>query len=373
MDFQFNMPTRIIFGRSCVKKHVEVFTYCGSRAAIVTGKRSARASGALADVENMLKHAGIAYEVFDYVENNPSVETVADISEKAKAFRADFVVGIGGGSPMDAAKAVAVLAANTFKAVNLFSNTFNKALPVIEIPLTSGTGSEVTPYSVLLRKDMETKVSFGNVHTYPAYALLDPDYTKSMSVRSTVSTAVDAFTHVLEGYLANRSGAFSSMMALEGIRVFGECLDGLKGPEYDDVLREKLMYVSLLGGLTIAQTGVTLPHGMGYCYTFFKGIPHGIANGLFLRAYLKLVKPEREEKIKDVLKLLHADSIDSLADKLELLTGRPPALTEGEIEKYTELAQIQKGSMANTPGGVTEEMIRSIWEKQNQYAEGKGE
>lgn len=368
MDFQFSVPTKIVFEKGCVKNHMEIFTYCGGRAAVVTGRHSARESGALQDVEDVLKHVGIAYEIYDYVENNPSVETVTDISEKAKAFRADFVIGIGGGSPMDAAKAVAVLAANSFQAANLFTNTFNRALPIVEIPLTSGTGSEVTPYSVLLRKDMETKVSFGNQHTYPAYALLDPEYTASMSTKSTISTAVDAFTHVLEGYFANRSKCFSNMMALEGIRVFGECLPELDGSEYSGGLREKLMYVSLLGGLTIAQTGVTLPHGMGYCYTYFKDIPHGIANGLFLREYMKLIEPSVKEKTKTALELLGFDSIDAFADRLETLIGKPPKLTEEEIAQYTELAQIQKGSMANTPGGVTAETIRSVWERQNELA-----
>lgn len=368
MDFQFSVPTNIIFGKGCVRDHMEIFTYCGSRAAVVTGRHSAKASGALGDVEDVLKHVGIAYEIYDYVENNPSMETVADIAEKAKAFQADFVIGIGGGSPMDAAKAVAVLVANSFKVESLFGNTFNKALPIVEIPLTSGTGSEVTPYSVLLRKDMETKVSFGNRHTYPTYALLDSEYTKSMSVKSTISTAVDAFTHVLEGYFANRSKCFSSMMALEGIRAFGECLPELGGPEYSDEIREKLMYVSLLGGLTIAQTGVTLPHGMGYCYTYFKNIPHGIANGLFLREYMKLIEPAAGEKIGTALALLGFDSIDAFADRLETLIGKPPKLTEEEIAQYTELAQIQKGSMTNTPGGVDADVIRSIWEKQNELA-----
>ena len=269
---------------------------------------------------------------------------------------------------MDAAKAVAVLAANSFKVMHLFTNTFNKALPIVEIPLTSGTGSEVTPYSVLLRKDVETKVSFGNIHTYPVYALLDPDYTKSVSTKSTISTAVDAFTHVLEGYFANRSNVFSNMAALEGIKVFGECLSMLDGSEYTDEFREKMMYVSLLGGLTIAQTGVTLPHGMGYCYTYFKNIPHGIANGLFLREYMKMLEPTAGGKVRNALNILGFPSVDAFADRLETLIGKPPKLTEDEIEQYTGLAQLQKGSMANTPAEVSADVIRGTWEKQNQLS-----
>lgn len=365
MEFQFHMPTKVYFEKGVIKKNVALFTYCGSRAAIVTGKHSAKASGALQDVEAVLKEIGIAYEIYDSVENNPSLETVTEISDRAKKFEADFVIGIGGGSPMDAAKAVAVLSANSFKPLELFKNQFGKALPIIEIPLTYGTGSEVTPYSVLLRKDVETKVSFGNEHTYPTYALLDLDYTKSMSVKSTVSTAVDAFTHVLEGFFAKRSTCLSDMMALEGIRVFGTCMEELAGSEYSDELREKLMYVSLLGGMTIAHSGVTLPHGLGYCYTYFKNIPHGIANGLFLREYMKLIEPEIPQKIACALQLLGFANIDEFADSLEKLIGKPVKLTQEEMEKYAKLSLIQKGSISNTPGNVDEKMVRTIWEKQN--------
>ena len=109
MKFTFQIPTKVYFEKNCITNHLEIFTYCGSRAAIVTGKHSAKASGALDDVTNVLKNAGIAYEVYDSVENNPSIETVEDITEKVKAFKANFIIGIGGGSPIDASKAIAVM------------------------------------------------------------------------------------------------------------------------------------------------------------------------------------------------------------------------------------------------------------------------
>ena len=96
MKFTFQIPTKVYFEKNCITNHLEIFTYCGSRAAIVTGKHSAKASGALDDVTNVLKNAGIAYEVYDSVENNPSIETVEDITEKVKAFKANFIIGIGG-------------------------------------------------------------------------------------------------------------------------------------------------------------------------------------------------------------------------------------------------------------------------------------
>lgn len=369
MKFTFQIPTKVYFEKNCITNHLEIFTYCGSRAAIVTGKHSAKASGALDDVTGVLKNAGIAYEVYDSVENNPSIETVEEITEKVKAFQANFIIGIGGGSPIDASKAVAVLAANEMHAADLFKNDFTKALPIVAIPITSGTGSEVTPYSVLLRKDMETKVSFGTSLTYPAYALLDPGYTVSMNDKTTVSTLIDAFTHVMEGYLANRSTIFSTMMSLEGIKNFAECIPGLKSKKYDYSFREKAAYVSLLGGLVIAQTGVTLPHGLGYCYTYFHQIPHGIANGLFVREYLKRCETTVKEKVDMILELLGEDSVDSFGDTLEQLIGKPPKLDQEQIEQYAGLSLLQAGSISNTPFELSEEDIAQVWEKQNDHAE----
>ena len=216
---------------------------------------------------------------------------------------------------------------------------------------------------------METKVSFGNSLTYPSYALLDPGYTVSMNDRTTVSTLIDAFTHVMEGYLANRSTVFSTMMSLEGIKNFAECIPGLKSKKYDYSFREKAAYVSLLGGLVIAQTGVTLPHGLGYCYTYFHQIPHGIANGLFVREYLKRCEATVKEKVDMILELLGEDSVDSLGDTLEQLIGKPPKLDQEQIEQYAGLSLLQAGSISNTPFELSEEDIVQVWEKQNDHAE----
>lgn len=158
------------------------------------------------DVIRELVKYEIGYVIFDEIENNPSVESVAKAADLAKVEGVDYVIGIGGGSPIDAAKAVAVLIANPeMEALDLFKNDFKKVAPIIGIPTTAGTGSKVTPYSVLLRRDMQTKLSFGNAKTIPSYAFLDAKHTKTLGKSSTIGTAVDAFTHVLEGYLANRS------------------------------------------------------------------------------------------------------------------------------------------------------------------------
>lgn len=364
MEFKFLIPTHIFFESDCISHHGDVFKNIGSKALIVTGKHSAKACGALDDVVNILKEQKVEFIVFDQIENNPSVETVGEAAQIARDGKIDYVIGIGGGSPIDAAKAIAVLIANPdMDVLDLFKNQFEKVAPIVGIPTTAGTGSEVTPYSVLLRKDLQTKVSFGTTKTFPQYAFLDTKYTETLSKNSTISTAVDAFTHVLEGYLAKRSTPISDTLAMEGIYYFGKAFRHLAEFNLTKEDRENLLYVSLLGGIVIAQTGVTIAHGMGYCYTFFKEIPHGKANGLIMREYLKLNYTLCEQKIDQVLSMLGCHTIDELADILHIMLGDAPKLTKEEVQRYTELTLLQQGSIKNTPYPLEKSTISELWRK----------
>jgi alcohol dehydrogenase class IV len=363
MKFQFLLPTKLIFEKDCISKNNNVLAQYGKKAMIVTGRNSAKACGALQDVEAALKSNNIPYIIYNKIENNPSLETVIEASNIGKNEKVDFIIGIGGGSPIDASKAIAVLIANDMSPEELFLNKFNKALPIIAVPTTAGTGSEATPYSVLVRKDLETKVSFGNKDTFPVCAFLDPKYTSSLKIETTINTAVDAFTHVFESYLCKRSTILSSAFALEGIRMFGECIEALIQDKIDDVIREKLMYVSLLGGVVIAQTGVTIPHGMGYCYTYFKNIPHGKANGFLMDAYIKFIYNEQKQKIDTAMNSMGFKSVSEFTSALEKLLGERPKLTKEEVERFTELTLLQKGSMSNTAKEVDKQAIHYLWEQ----------
>ncbi len=363
MNLTFFLPTRLILDENCVSKNAAKFTECGKKAMIVTGKNSAKASGALDDVVAVLEQGRTEWILFDKIENNPSMETVEEAGKIAKAEGVDFVIGIGGGSPIDAAKAIAVLAANDMKTTDLFLNQFTKALKILAVPTTAGTGSEATPYSVLLRKDLQTKMGFGNPLTFPVYAFLDAKYTVSLSKNFTISTAVDAFTHCLEGYMANRSTIMSDAIALSAIEAFGRAIPALGRDTLTLKERELLLYISMIGGVTIAQTGVTAPHGLGYCYTYFKDVPHGVANGYFMREYLKLHEEVRKDKVASALAALGYTTIDAFADALDTLIGPAPALTAEEVEEYTKLSLLQKGSLSNTPYPMTEDSVHSLWTK----------
>lgn len=364
MQFKFHMPTRAFFGTGCLSQNSGEIAALGRKALIVTGGRSARESGALNDICNELSALSIEYSIFDKVENNPSTDTVKKGGAEAKRIGADFIIGIGGGSPLDASKAVAVLAVNDMDPVDLFTNQFAKRpLPVIAIPTTAGTGSEVTPYSILTRNDLETKVSFGNPQTFPVLAFLDPRYTESQPLEVTVNTAVDAFSHCLEGYLGKRRTPASDILAQEGILLFGRSLESLKAGEISYEDRENLLYMSMLGGMVISHTGTTIVHGAGYNLTYFKGIPHGKANGFLMTEYLRFNYDYAKDRIDNVLKLLGMDGLDDFGAAMLQLLGEAPCLEEEEIRKYAAITMTQRSTATNVrPVAVTDiaDILRRI-------------
>lgn len=361
MNVPFFMPTRVFLEDEVVQKKAELVKEYGKKAMIVTGRYSAKRSGAYNDIIESLQDAEISFVLFDQVENNPSLETVLLGAALAKEKKVDFVIGIGGGSPLDAAKAIAVLAVNDLDSEKLLQNTFTKALPIIAIPTTAGTGSEVTPYSVLVKKDIETKISFGNELTFPKLALIDPKYTEAVPLQTIIFTAVDAFTHSFEGYLSKRATPLSDALALGAMEIFGQCIPALIKEEFSAEVREKLMYISLIGGIVITHTGVTSVHGMGYCYTYYQGIPHGQANAFLLRSYLQYIEEYKKEKIERAMKSMGFSEMEEFLMKIDVLVGKPRELTATEIMIYTEKTMIQARSLANTAGEVTEEVVASLW------------
>jgi alcohol dehydrogenase class IV len=360
MNFKFNIGTKVFFGKDCVRDSGKEIAAFGRKALIVTGRNSGRASGALTDLMEVFGSLGIVYRVYDRVDNNPSLDNVGEAGDEAAAFGADFIVGIGGGSPLDAAKAVAVLAVNRMDPLELYKNTFErKPLPVIAIPTTAGTGSEVTPYSILTRKDLQTKMSFGNEDTFPKLALMDPSYTVSMPWEVTVNTAVDAFSHAVEGYLSIRCTPVSDVLAREAIEIFGKTVDSLLCRDLNYDIRGKLLYMSMLGGMVIAHTGTTIVHGMGYSLTYFKDIPHGKANGLLMKEYFEYNSQVVGEKIDRILRLMNMKDLNEFGDCMKKLLECREAFSEAELRQYALLAMKQRSAGFNARA-VTEEDLYGI-------------
>jgi alcohol dehydrogenase class IV len=168
-----------------------------------------------------------------------------------------------------------------------------------------------------------------------------------MSYETTIDTAIDALSHAMEGYLSKRSTPVSDILALEAMKVFSECTKALIDNNIDFEIREKLLYTSMLGGMVISHTGTTIIHGLGYSLTYFKAIPHGRANGCFMREYLKYNYEAVPEKTNKILKLFKVSSIDEFGDIIDKMINNNLTLNHEEISNYATLTMKQRSTSYN--------------------------
>ena len=361
MEFKYSMPTKIYFGKDSVLKNKEVFSSIGSKALIITGRSSAKKNGSYDDVVKALSEVGIEHVLFDQVEENPSLETIEKGSNIGKANNVDFIIGIGGGSPMDAAKAMAVFIKNPqINIDNIFCGKQLASIPVVAVATTSGTGSEVTQYSIVTSNKEKTKKNLGQ-SIFPVAAFLDSKYTFNLSYDITVNTAIDAFTHLVEGYLNSNSTYMSDIYGEKGFELFKYCFEKLINKDLDSEFRNKVMLASTLGGIQISQTGTSLPHGMGYPLTYFKGLPHGLANGVLTIEYLRSFKDKT--KLEKILNILELNSLEELEEIFKKLFSVNIQITEEEIMEYSKALVFNKAKLKNHPEEVSLENILEIYSK----------
>ncbi|AFL98981.1 alcohol dehydrogenase, class IV [Desulfitobacterium dehalogenans ATCC 51507] len=361
MEFRYFMPAELYFGEDAVLKNKDIFKAIGSKALIVTGRSSAKKNGSYDDVTQALSETGVEYLLFDEVEENPSLETIEKAAGIGKANQVDFVIGIGGGSPMDAAKAIAVFIKNPeIDADNIFSGKELESIPVVAVATTSGTGSEVTQYSIVTSNKEKTKKNLGQI-IFPKAAFLDYKYTYDLPYDITVNTALDAFTHLVEGFLSSKSTTMSDIYAEKGFELFKDCFKRLLDKELDREFRSNIMLASTLAGMLISQSGTSLPHGMGYPLTYYKGLPHGLANSVLTMEYLKSFKDKT--KIEKMLNLLQLDDLADLEGIFKKLINVRVEITEEEIMEYAQNFLSNKDKLKNHPEEVQFEDIVQIYSR----------
>ena len=368
LTYKFHMPTKVIMGQDCIVQSSDVFKKLGKKALIVTGAQSAKINGSEKDVKTALESANIRSEVFDKVMSNPTVTCAYEGAKYAKENEVDFIIAIGGGSPMDAGKAIALLAAQDIDEEDLFSGHYErKVLPIVLIPTTAGTGSEVTQYSILTNDRARTKTSIASDLLFPTVAFLDAKYTHNLPVETTINTAIDALSHAVEGILSVRASNLSNTLALESIRLMVNCVpdmlqalqagtEGSFAPEK----REELLLASNIAGMVIAQTGTTVVHSMGYSLTYFRNTDHGRANGLLLGEYLRMVEKSQPDLTRRILEAMNLSGVDSFQDLMSSLLGSKEVLNFEEISQYSEIT-IQARNIPNCIVVPTEEDIREMY------------
>lgn len=359
---RYDMPVELYFEPNAVQNHGKQLASLGKRAMIVTGKHSSRQNGSLRDVTDVLDREAVSYVIFDDIEENPSVETVVKAAKEAVEQKVDFVIGLGGGSPMDASKAIALLAKNP-ALIDLARTVLYEAselayLPLVEIPTTSGTGSEVTPYSILTLHDCKTKQSISH-RIYAKLALVDAGYLRTASYQGMISTCVDALAHLVESYLNVNASTFSRMYAKEGLALWGSVKEVLLSKEAFGSMQEKdyerFMEASVLAGIAIAHTGTSLPHGLSYPVTYETGMAHGKAVGIFLPGFLSGY--EDQEAVGVVLSTLGFSTVEAFRRYMGSLLGEIK-LSDALWEKDKEALLSNPAKLKNYPFPVTEEKLQ---------------
>jgi len=283
-SFSINQPTRIIFGVNKVKHLSDLIKELGSSRVFLVADPGLQQSGIISRISTVLDEAGIPYTLYDKVIPEPGLKLADQGLKLAKKNKADCVVGVGGGSALDIAKAISILLTNGGKAEDYLGlgKIKRQGVPKIMIPTTAGTGAEVTFTAVFINEKTNSKGGMNGDPLYPDAAILDPTLTLSLPPHVTAATGIDAFTHALEAFVSTQSHVISDMYALEAIDLISDNLRLAYANPNNLEARSAMLLGSLLGGKALATAGVGLVHAMAYPLGGMFNTAHGLANAVLL-------------------------------------------------------------------------------------------
>lgn len=288
-NFNMFVPTHIVFGPGEMNRLHEQ-SLPGKKALIVISNgKSTKVNGYLARVENELNLAGIEYAIFDKVEANPLKTTVMTGGEDARKHKCDFIIALGGGSVMDASKAIAVMATNEgdyWEYVQHTRTVTNKPLSIVAITTTAGTGSEVDPFAVISNPELNMKVGFGTPDLFPAISIIDPELMLSVPPTFTAYQGFDALFHSVECYISRRANLMSDMYALTAIENVALSLTAAVNNGSDIDARTRMALANTLSGVVMTLSGCTSEHSLEHAMSaFHQNLPHGAGLIMISKAY----------------------------------------------------------------------------------------
>lgn len=277
MTFNYNLPVNLIFGRGRAAETGEVASRFGKKALLVTGSRSARATGLTQRITGLLDKAGVECEIFDEVEPNPLVSTVERGAERIRSAGCDIVIGVGGGSAMDAAKAIAFMALNPGDISDYIygRRIGSRALPIVLIPTTAGTGSEGNGFAVLTHDETRDKKGLKVPEIVPSASIVDSELMQTMPPHVIASTGYDAFVHCIEAAIARRANPISTLLALEGIRLLSASLVRLYMGEGSSEEWDCVALAATYGGMAIGTAGSGVAHALEHPVSGLRDVIHG--------------------------------------------------------------------------------------------------
>lgn len=353
--FTITQPTRLTFGAGAIAGLADLVKGEGGSKPFVVVDPGLKKAGLLKKVTASLKKAKMDFEVYDKIDPEPGLKLADAGCKLAAKSGCDCVIGVGGGSAMDVAKAIGILLTNGGKAEDYLGlgKITKPGVPKIMVPTTAGTGAEVTFTAVFINEKTGSKGGMNGDPLYPDAALLDPELTVSVPPHVTAATGIDAFTHAIEGYVSTQSHPISDMYALEAIEMISSNLSLAYANGDNLEARSAMLMGSLLAGKALATAGVGLVHAMAYPLGGMFGIPHGLANAVLLPYVVEYNLIGNPGKYAAVAEVMGYDTTDMpLREAAALVVeaifnlnndvGIPSSLADLDIpiEKVPEMADI---------------------------------
>ena len=333
--FNYFQPTEIRFGEGRLEELGEAVSRYGKNCLLVTVPEIPEFSELFGRAKKILKDKGINVIHFDGVIPNPTVEVVAKGGNLAKDNQVEVVVGLGGGSSMDTAKAIAVEATHPGSCWDYIfsseSQPTEKTLPIIAVATTSGTGSHVTQVAVVTNPEEKYKSALFNNNLYPRISIVDPELVVTLPPHFTATTGFDVFAHAFESYINPNGSPYTDMTALEAIRIVARYLPQAVKEGKNIEARTWMAWADTLGGLSIANAGVTLPHGIGMAIGgHFPHVAHGEALAAIYPAIMRFTYKASPQKFAAVARLFDP-SLEGISD--ELAAGKACEIIDDFLEK----------------------------------------
>lgn len=377
----FKTPDYTLLGEGALEEAKPYLKKCGNKAFIVTGKHVVK-STMMEELKKALDDLSISYEVFDDITGEPTNVMIEAGVEAYKKAACDFCIGIGGGSPLDSAKAIAAMTTNEGKIADYNGKVIENPIPpVVAIPTTAGTGSEATQFTVITDVEKDIKMLLKGGYLVPHIAIVDPAYTYSAPKSITAATGMDALTHAVEAYTSKKALPVTDTLAVSAVKRIMEYLPKAYADGKDEKARYEMAIGAYEAGICINNSTVTLVHGLSRPIGALFHVAHGISNAMLLKNCLAFALDGAYEKFGNLGRAVGAaeetDSdevaakkfLDAIADVCKAVDI--PTLEEYGIPKDEFFARMDKmahdaiasGSPGNTMKEVTVEDCIAIYKK----------
>jgi len=370
---RFHVPTRIVFGNG-VMSHLKdiIKTEIGASSFFLVTDNGIVQSGIAERVAGQLSNV----TVFDEVEQNPKNDTVDRTGEMVRTAQPDCVIGLGGGSALDAAKAIALLATNPGKIEDYEGKArySQPPLPVLAVPTTCGTGSEVTWVSVITHTARKFKMSIKGPEMFPAVAVVDPDLLSTLPPQLVASTGLDALTHAVEAFTVKPATFLTDFIALEALRLILRSIEAAhRDIQGNTLAREEIMKGSLVAGLAFGNADVGGVHCLSESVGAILDTPHGIANSIFLPFVMEFNLPVSAEKYAEVAQIAGIqgendtasamaliEHIKDLARKLDIPTFRETGVQEDQLMEIAQKSFENNSNPSNPREALAEDYLNIL-------------